>query len=98
MLSSNIIQSNPFSENLLKCVNAQTSSGYMLHRKFASTLLENFKESSTQLINGRPYETYAIDQYWKRLQHLNWYICNPKIGYQMESFSDIEKYLRNYGV
>jgi len=98
MLSSNIIQSNPFSENLLKCVNAQTSSGYMLHRKFASTLLENFKESSTQLINGRPYETYALDQYWKRLQHLNWYICNPKIGYQMESFSDIEKCLRNYGV
>jgi len=97
MLGSNTIQSDPFSENLLKCVKAQTSSGYMLHRKFATTLLENFKESSTHLRNGGSW-MYTLDEYWKRLQHLNWYICNPKIGYQMESFSDIEKANVNYGV
>ena len=37
--------------------------------------------------------------YWKKLQpHSNWFICNPKIGYQMEDYSDIENTVVSYNV
>jgi hypothetical protein len=40
----------------------------------------------------------CCDQSWKVLQpHNNWYIFNPKLGYQRPGYSDIEKRLVNYG-
>jgi len=98
MLSSNTISESPFSDKFKKCNDAQTASGYMIHKKFAPTLLENFKESNSRLNSGHSYETYAIDQYWKKLQpHSKWFISHPKVGYQMESYSDISKFVVNHG-
>jgi GR25 family glycosyltransferase involved in LPS biosynthesis len=97
MLSSNTIKEISFSNDFNKCIEAQTTSGYMVHKKFAQILLQNFKESESHLSSGHSYETYAIDQYWKRLQsHSNWFICQPKIGYQIESYSDITNSIVNY--
>jgi GR25 family glycosyltransferase involved in LPS biosynthesis len=99
MLSSNTLSDSDFSDNFKKCNNAQTASGYMVSKKFASTLLQNFKESESNLTAGHNYEIYAVDQYWKKLQpHSDWFICNPKVGYQMESYSDISKFVVNHGV
>lgn len=40
---------------------------------------------------------YCCDQYWKSLQASSkWFIHYPALGYQMESFSDIEKKVVNY--
>jgi glycosyl transferase family 25 len=98
MLSSNTMSESPFSDKFKKCNDAQTASGYMIRKKFAPTLLENFKESNSRLSSGDSYEIYAIDQYWKKLQpHSNWFICHPKVGYQMEFYSDISKCVVNHG-
>lgn len=99
MLSSNTITELPYSNTFTKCIDAQTTSGYMVNRDFINILLQNFKESeyllSQTLQNG--YHVFAIDQYWKKIQpHSNWYICKPKLGYQLESYSDVENKVVDY--
>jgi hypothetical protein len=99
MLSSNLGNTQdteyPF---ILKINNTQTTSGYLVNKKYSKKLLNNYEEG-TELI-GKSYEKgkgydiqrqYCIDQYWKRLQDVdNWYTFNPKIGIQRDSFSDIQ--------
>ena len=42
-------------------------------------------------------DLYAIDMYWKKLQpQSNWFIFYPKIGFQYDSYSDIENHIVNY--
>ena len=77
---------------LYKIENAQTTSGYMVSREFAPTLLQNFEEG-LRLLEQPEYDhtKYAIDQYWKKLQpQSKWYIFNPKLGKQTSSVSDIQ--------
>ena len=104
-LSGNIINTTDTIYNFIKKVNnVQTTSGYMITKKFAiNYLLENFIIGSYLLETGinnkisNAYELYAIDQYWKLLQlNSKWYIFYPKIGKQRESFSDILKTNVNY--
>lgn len=90
------------STHFTKCINAQTTSGYMVHRDFAKRLMDNFKEGESLLSKTLHlgYEVYGLDQYWKRLQpSSNWYICKPKIGHQLDNdYSDIERRVVSYGV
>lgn len=89
-------------EYLNKVLNAQTTSGYLVNRNFAEKLLDNYKEG--EKLFSEAYESgdkkdyiYAVDQYWKKLQPIsNWYIFNPKLGLQRESYSDIVKGHVNY--
>ena len=86
---------------LLKVDNGQTTSGYLLSKKFAKELLNNFIEGEQLLRthNKSYYTIYAIDQYWKKIQeNNNWYIFNPALGKQGESYSDIEKVITNYNI
>jgi GR25 family glycosyltransferase involved in LPS biosynthesis len=96
------IEKYPFIEKVHMCL---TTSGYMLSKKFAPVLLENFKEGAIKLEesyerkkkegkkdpNDYAYDgQYAIDQHWVSLQEPNnWYIFNPKLGKQRNSYSDI---------
>jgi len=94
MLSSNTLRSdNTEYEFIKKIIDAQTLSGYCVSKKFAPTLLENYKEGAELLEKtGYSYCDYCIDIYMKRLQPLsNWFSINPLIGKQCESYSDIEK-------
>lgn len=93
MLSANEIDTIPTKYPFINKVNsAQTTSGYMVSRKFAPTLLQNFIEGATLL--EQQYENqpiYAVDQYWKQLQPTNnWYLFQPKLGKQRDSYSDIQ--------
>lgn len=86
---------------LIKIDNAQTTSGYMISKKFAKKLLDNYIEGEELLRthNRDYYKFYAIDQYWKKLQENNkWYMFNPIFGKQIESYSDIEKRFTNYNI
>jgi GR25 family glycosyltransferase involved in LPS biosynthesis len=100
MLSSNTLKQVDTPYNFItKIIDAQTASGYSVHKQFAKTLLDNFKESLELLEKNRIQHLYALDIYWKRLQPGNkWYCLNPKIGKQMEGYSDNEQGYRNYGV
>ena len=86
---------------LNKVDNGQTTSGYLVSKKFAKKLLENYIEGEELLRthDKNYYSIYAIDQYWKKLQeNNNWYIFNPLLGKQGESYSDIQKIIINYNI
>jgi GR25 family glycosyltransferase involved in LPS biosynthesis len=104
MLSGAILESTETDvPGLLKVSNAQTTSGYMVTRHFAPVLLQNLREGAALLedhfrITGKKKHEWCLDQYWKLLQPTaNWYIFYPKLGFQMESYSDIEKRVVQYG-
>jgi len=102
MLASNTVyqygvDNIPF---VTKIIDAQTLSGYVVSRKFAPSLLNNFKQG-VELLEpfGKSVPQYCVDMYCKKLQPLsNWYCINPKIGKQSASYSDIENRSVNYGV
>jgi len=99
MLAANILNGQPCKYNFLtKIYDAQTLSGYAVNRKFASILLNNYRESISLLEKeGYKCHPYCFDIYMKRLQPLTkWYSINPLIGKQIESYSDIENKIVNY--
>jgi GR25 family glycosyltransferase involved in LPS biosynthesis len=87
---------------LLKVIDAQTSSGYMITRRFAPVLLQNLREGAALLehsfrTTGKKKPEWCLDKYWKQLQPTtNWYIFYPKLGFQMVSYSDIEQRVVDY--
>ena len=99
MLSSNIALelTTPKFNFVTKIINAQTTSGYVVSRKFAPILLKNYKEGADLLSQTRDRPKYSIDMYMKLLQpNSKWLCLSPKIGKQMDSYSDIEKCIINY--
>jgi GR25 family glycosyltransferase involved in LPS biosynthesis len=83
---------------LLKLYEGQTASGYMVSKPFSKTLLQNYQEGSQLIeqsyLRGKGdsiQHDFCIDQYWKRLQPTsNWFVFEPKLGKQRDSFSDIQ--------
>jgi len=96
MLSSNTKEEINVYPGLTKIFDAQTSSGYCVHKGFAQKLLDNFKEGLVLLEKSKD-RIYGIDVYWKKLQPIsNWYCLQPKIGKQISGYSDIEQMYRDY--
>jgi len=99
LLAGNVYESNPFAlyPGINKIVACATTSGYIVTKDYAATLLKNYTEGARLLEksyqNGKKDKSnqpYAIDQYWQKLQAKdNWFIFNPVLGKQRESFSDI---------
>lgn len=81
---------------LRRVYDSQTSSGYIVTKKFAPILLDNFKKSYEVLKLGRNH-FYCIDIHWKKLQpNSKWYCFYKPLGYQMKGYSDIEKKITSY--
>lgn len=88
---------------LLKVQDAHTASAYLITKEFAPVLLESYTESTklleeTYKETGKKVISYHNDIWWKRYQpYFNWFILQPRIGEQRESYSDnLERDLR-YG-
>lgn len=98
LLGYNMIKCTEYDEHLIKVINAQTASGYLISKRYIPILLQCFEEAVLHLENSKPYEVYAIDQHWKKLQGENkkWYAFKQRIGIQMESYSDILGFNVNY--
>lgn len=98
MLAGNILRSVPFKEKMIRVLDGHTTSGYIVHWSFFESLLTNFQEGLRHLERTYRGRSYAIDQYWKRLQpSAKWFCFQPRLGYQYPSFSDIEKRVVQYG-
>jgi GR25 family glycosyltransferase involved in LPS biosynthesis len=84
---------------LNKVNSGQTTSGYIVSKKFALILLENYMKGSIKLEESyMKHYKYAIDQYWKHIQPQNkFYVFNPVIGKQSASFSNILNSYVDYG-
>jgi GR25 family glycosyltransferase involved in LPS biosynthesis len=90
----------PMNNDYLSKVNhVSTTSAYMVNLNFCEKLLANFKEGLGYLLRATEPRLFAIDIWWKNLQQIsNWYIFNPSLGYQRDSFSDIESRVVNYTI
>jgi len=98
-LSGNILDSSettiPF---LRKAFHVQTSSSYLVQKRFAPTLLQNIEEGIKKL-EEKYEDSFCLDIYWLPLQLKSlWFISEPLLGYQRESYSDILKRTTKYGV
>jgi GR25 family glycosyltransferase involved in LPS biosynthesis len=98
MLSSNTYSELNTEFNFVtKILKGQTTSGYVVSRQFAPILLKNYKDGCDLLSQTRDRSNYSIDMYMQQLQpNSKWMCLSPKIGKQMESYSDIEKCMYNY--
>lgn len=83
--------------NFHRIYNNQTATGYIIKKNFIPILISNFKESTSALVNGENPNIYAIDQWWKQLQHEYkfYYYSNIYAG-QLVGYSNIENKLINY--
>ena len=77
---------------------SQTTSSYIIKRHYIPKLITIFTESTDDIKkNGKKHEN-CIDIYWTRFQASdNWFAISPPIGYQYDSFSDIENRFVRYG-
>jgi GR25 family glycosyltransferase involved in LPS biosynthesis len=88
---------------LLKVHDAHTASGYIITKEFAPVLLESYTESTKLLEDtyketGKKIISYHNDIWWKRYQpYFDWFILNPRIGEQRDSFSDNLERILKYG-
>lgn len=99
MLAANILNDKPTEYDFItKIIDAQTLSGYAVSREFAPILLNNYKESIKLLEEvGYKVHHFCFDIYMKKLQPITkWYCLNPRIGKQIESYSDIENRVVDY--
>jgi GR25 family glycosyltransferase involved in LPS biosynthesis len=84
--------------DVYKVLFSQTASGYVLRHSYLSTLLQNMKEAMYDMERYGWTENNCIDMHWSILQKKdNWYVVLPAIGYQCESYSDIEGHVVGYG-
>jgi glycosyl transferase family 25 len=90
MISYNMIRSEPTNHSfLLKVLEAQTASGYIVHQSLYDPLIQVFEEAIPLLRDTKEHWNYANDQIWKRLQpNSNWFAIHPRCGKQRDGFSD----------
>lgn len=99
MLSGSIIRAVAHHDEYDRVLDAQTASGYAVHREFAPRLLANFREGADLLRRTRDAPNHAVDMYWKKLQPVSkWFVYRPKFGLQRPGHSDIEGGFVDYGV
>lgn len=99
MLSYNVLKSEPYDEIVSYAREAQTASGYIVHKRFYDSLIENLETALLRLIETQQHWLYANDQCWKSLQsHSEWFYCNTRIGIQRPSYSDLSNRFVDYGV
>jgi len=99
LLSAYSLHKNKINHPFLSKVHSsQTTGGYIVNSRYYQTLLDNFIEGAVKL--EKDYSKigkFAIDQYWKKLQSKDeWFVIEPLIARQRESFSDIENSIVNY--
>lgn len=77
---------------LMKAINVQTASAYAVHKDFLQQLIPILEQGMQLSIReNRDVCEGCNDQSWKVLQPTsNWYICNPKLGYQLDNFSNLQ--------
>lgn len=99
-----IIENNKYNKNtnklLLKINHSLTTSGYIIKKKYIPVLLNLWENLYEKTKNSKsiPSHELHMDIYWFKLQDDRWFVTNPKLGIQYESYSDIEKRITNYGV
>jgi len=90
MLSYNLLRQQPTQHNIVnKVIEAQTASGYIVHRKYYDKLIKLYEWAIPLLQETRQETEYSCDQIWKMYQaDDNWYAFTTRIGKQRSGYSD----------
>ena len=81
MLSYNLHRGERFNEVCGRVFNAQTASGYMIHKDFLDKLIDVYKEAVPKLIESHGKDmSYVCDQSWKVLQKIKMVFLHGKNG------------------
>lgn len=99
-LSCNLLSWDPTGYDFVARVKkAQTLSGYLVNRRFAKNLLENYRQGIEVLEReNRSIYGFTVDTHIQNMQfNTLWYCLLPRIGKQIESYSDIENRNVSYG-
>jgi len=74
---------------LLRLLDGQTASGYLVNQKYYDTLINLYEEAIPLLETTGQHWIYANDQIWKQLQVVDtWYCFKNRLGKQRHGFSD----------
>lgn len=97
MLGYNIQHSEPHSNLLLRVMEAQTASAYLVHSRMYERLINLYEYAMPQLEQTGHHWIYANDQIWKSLQQTSeWFATKVRVGIQRPSYSDTgEKFTEN---
>lgn len=90
MLGYNMFNSEhtPYN-NILRVLEAQTASGYIVNEKYYDELINLYEEAMPLLKSTGMHWIYANDQIWKKLQLKDkWYCFSNRIGKQRSGYSD----------
>jgi GR25 family glycosyltransferase involved in LPS biosynthesis len=90
MLSYNLIRHITTPYNcILKVLEVQTASGYIVNKKYYSKLIDLYEVAIPLLEQTGQHWIYANDQIWKQYQEKdNWYCFSTRIGKQISGYSD----------
>ena len=82
----------------IRVSNCQTTTGYVVKKHYYDVLINNFRESVTNLMREPGnHKMYALDMYWKQLQRTDrWFMITPLTVVQCDSYSDIENRTVDY--
>jgi len=76
---------------------SQTTSGYIIQKDMFYPLRDIFYKSYEDIANGKPTHEFALDISWQKLhKKYKWYIFKPKMGRQIDGYSDIEEKITDY--
>ena len=85
------IETKDKKEKVIKILNSQTTSGYLIKRAYIPILLDIYAKDLTEYMKTGEWGNYFTDQSWKVLQPVdNWYAFEPSVGFQRPSYSDIQ--------
>lgn len=97
MLGYAIIQSKPHSTSLMKVLEGQAPSAYIVHSRMYDRLIEVYEWALPLLDSTHKHWLYINDQAWKKLQPgADWYATNLRIGKQRSGYSDNCKAVVHY--
>jgi glycosyl transferase family 25 len=87
------------SDHFKRAIDCQTTSGYIINKTYAPTLINSFRAAKTYRANNprAPHNKWTIDTVWKPLQVRDqWLIASPVMGHQYDGYSDIVKKPTSY--
>ena len=98
MLGYNLQQGEEYSEKFGRTLEAQTTSGYIIHQRAYDKLIAVWSEGLRLYeLNPEYHWLYILDQSWKPLQkELRWYHTLPRVGKQRSGWSDLSQSFVEY--
>lgn len=99
MLGYNLRKSEPFSDELVKVLDAQTASAYIVHKDFYDRLIDLYEKTIPTASLTLDWDKYACDQIWKQLQPgSRWYATQVRVCRQIAGYSDNTRRFEDYGL